>query len=95
MEPGSGLTPLHFACFHCRLDICQHVLERIGDFSGLEALDVLGRTPVDLLPQSFDGIRTVQLFSWGRTDDWQLGYVKDAQKTPRRIHFELPFTAPV
>lgn len=87
LKPQTGLTALHYACFYGRLDICHRAVEVTGALSCLYKLDNRGRTPIDLLPfTSAPRVRN-QVYTWGKTDDWQLGYVKDTQKTPRKVSF--------
>ena len=91
----SELTCLHYACFCGRLDVCHRAVQLTGTLNCLFKLDKRGRSPVDLLPTRETTRTQVQVYTWGKTDDWQLGYLKDSQKTPRKLAFDDSKTASI
>jgi len=87
-SPLSDLTVLHYACFYGRLELCHQAVHLTGALNCLFQRDRRHRSPVDLVPCLKAGKADVHLYTWGKTDDWQLGYLKDSQRTPRKVSFD-------
>lgn len=88
LQEPSLLSDLHYACFYGRLEVCYQAVRLTGALNCLYQRDKRLRSPVDLIPCAKAVKAETHLYTWGKTDDWQLGYLKDSQRTPRRVAFD-------
>lgn len=87
-QAPSAFSDLHSACFYGGLEACHQAVHLTGALNCLFQMDKRHRSPVDLIPCAKTEKAETHLYTWGETDDWQLGYLKDSQRTPRKVAFD-------